>query len=75
MSFPVNFVDEIVQEFRKVLEKGKQNDRRVRLVVIDYVTSMPSMVIHVKELVWICREEGVDLDAAYGIRCVDVDWG
>ena len=76
LPFPVNSVDEIVQEFRKALERGKQNGRRVRLAVIDHVTSMPSVVIPVKELVRICREEGVDqvfVDAAHGIGCVDAD--
>lgn len=76
LPFPVDSVDEIVQEFRKALERGKQNGRRVRLAVIDHVTSMPSVVIPVKELVKICREEGVDqvfVDAAHGIGCVDVD--
>ncbi|XP_022744955.1 probable L-cysteine desulfhydrase, chloroplastic [Durio zibethinus] len=76
LPFPVNSVVEIVQEFREALMRGKQNGRRVRLAVIDHVTSMPSVVIPVKELVRICREEGVDqifVDAAHGIGCVDVD--
>ncbi|KAJ6928466.1 L-cysteine desulfhydrase [Populus alba x Populus x berolinensis] len=69
--------EEIVSEFRKALERGKENGKKkVRLAVIDHVTSMPSVVIPVKELVKICREEGVDqvfVDAAHGIGCVDVD--
>lgn len=76
LPFPVNSASEIVSEFRKALERGKSNGRRVRLAVIDHVTSMPSVVIPVKELVKICREEGVDkvfVDAAHGIGCVDVD--
>ena len=28
LPFPINFIDEIVQEFRKVLGRGKQNDKR-----------------------------------------------
>lgn len=76
LPFPVNSKDEIVFEFRKALEKGKENGKKVRLAVIDHITSMPSVVIPVKELVRICREEGVDqvfVDAAHGIGCTDVD--
>ncbi|XP_015874829.3 probable L-cysteine desulfhydrase, chloroplastic [Ziziphus jujuba] len=76
LPFPVSSNDEIVTEFRKALEKGKANGRRVRLAVIDHVTSMPCVVIPIKELVKICREEGVDqvfVDAAHGIGCTAVD--
>ena len=77
LPFPVASKEEIVSEFRKALARGKENGKKkVRLAVIDHVTSMPSVVIPVKELVKICREEGVDqvfVDAAHGIGCVDVD--
>jgi selenocysteine lyase/cysteine desulfurase len=77
LRFPITSKEEIVSEFRKALERGKENGKKkVRLAVIDHVTSMPSVVIPVKELVKICREEGVDqvfVDAAHGIGCVDVD--
>ncbi|XP_050224259.2 probable L-cysteine desulfhydrase, chloroplastic [Mercurialis annua] len=76
LPFPVKSKEEIVTEFRKALEIGKTNGKKVRLAVIDHVTSMPSVVIPVKELVKICREENVDqvfVDAAHGIGCVDVD--
>ncbi|XP_065852703.1 probable L-cysteine desulfhydrase, chloroplastic [Euphorbia lathyris] len=76
LPFPVQSKEEIVTEFRKALERGKGNGRKVRLAVIDHVTSMPSVVIPVKELVQICREESVEqvfVDAAHGIGCVDVD--
>ncbi|CAL9767569.1 unnamed protein product [Musa acuminata subsp. burmannicoides] len=76
LPFPVSSNEEIVQEFRKALELGKANGRRVRLAVIDHVTSMPSVVIPVKELTRICREEGVDqvfVDAAHAIGSVEVD--
>lgn len=75
-KFPVNSKDEIISAFRKALEKGKANGKRIRLAVIDHITSMPSIVIPVKELVEICREEGVDqvfVDAAHGIGCTAVD--
>ncbi|XP_010546773.1 PREDICTED: probable L-cysteine desulfhydrase, chloroplastic [Tarenaya hassleriana] len=76
LPFPVESTDEIVGRFRNALETGKANGKRVRLALIDHVTSMPSVVIPIKELVKICREEGVDqvfVDAAHGIGCVDVD--
>ncbi|KAL9685795.1 hypothetical protein QQ045_023248 [Rhodiola kirilowii] len=76
LPFPVRSNDEIVSEFRKALMKGKASGRRVRLAVIDHITSMPCVVIPIKELVKICREEGVDqvfVDAAHSIGCTDVD--
>lgn len=76
LRFPVSSEDEIVREFRKAVEKGKSKNNRIRLAVIDHVTSMPSVVIPVKELVTICREEGVEqvfVDAAHAIGCTRVD--
>ncbi|WOL10502.1 hypothetical protein Cni_G19259 [Canna indica] len=76
LPFPVSSNEEIIFEFRKALERGKADGRRVRLAVIDHVTSMPSVVIPVKELTRICREEGVDqvfVDAAHAIGSVEVD--
>lgn len=52
------------------------NNRKVRLAVIDHITSMPSVVIPVKELVKMCRDEGVDyifVDAAHAIGSVEID--
>ncbi|KAL6963541.1 putative L-cysteine desulfhydrase, chloroplastic [Sarracenia purpurea var. burkii] len=76
LPFPVSSNNEIVSEFRKALEKGKSDGHKVRLAVIDHITSMPSVVIPVKELVQICRNEGVDqifVDAAHAIGCTKVD--
>lgn len=76
LPFPVNSNDEIITEFRKALEQGKSNGRNVRLAVIDHITSMPCVVIPVKELVAICRTEGVEqifVDAAHAIGTVDID--
>ncbi|XP_057439090.1 probable L-cysteine desulfhydrase, chloroplastic [Lotus japonicus] len=76
LPFPVKSSDDIVREFRSALERGKSGGKKVRLAVIDHVTSMPCVVIPVKELVKICREEGVDrvfVDAAHSIGCTDVD--
>lgn len=76
MPFPISSNEQIISEFRRALENGKSNGHKVRLAVIDHITSMPSVVIPVKELVEICRKEGVDhifVDAAHGIGCTKVD--
>ncbi|XP_010241448.1 PREDICTED: probable L-cysteine desulfhydrase, chloroplastic [Nelumbo nucifera] len=76
LPFPVHSNDEIIDEFKKALEKGKSIGKKVRLAVIDHITSMPCVVIPVKELVKLCREEGVDqvfVDAAHAIGNVGVD--
>lgn len=75
-QFPVNSSEEIVNEFQMALVKEKASGRRVRLALIDHVTSMPSVLLPVKKLVEVCREEGVDqvfIDGAHGVGCVDVD--
>ncbi|KAG0463117.1 hypothetical protein HPP92_021593 [Vanilla planifolia] len=76
LPLPVASDDEIISEFRKALALGKSNGRRVRLAVIDHITSMPCVVIPVKELTRICREEGVDqvfIDAAHAIGNIEID--
>ncbi|KAK3160646.1 hypothetical protein QOZ80_1BG0062420 [Eleusine coracana subsp. coracana] len=77
LPFPVASPAAIVASFRAALALAKSGGRRrVRLAVIDHITSMPSVVVPVKELVAICREEGVDkvfVDAAHAIGQVRVD--
>lgn len=76
LPFPVTSKEEITAEFRKALELAKQGGRKVRLAVIDHITSMPSVVVPVKELTRICREEGVEqvfVDAAHAIGNVEID--
>lgn len=76
LAFPISSDEEIIREFCNALERGKAEGRRVRLAVIDHVTSMPSVVIPVKELTRICREAGVDqvfVDAAHSIGSIKVD--
>ncbi|KAJ0520580.1 putative isopenicillin-N epimerase [Helianthus annuus] len=76
LPFPVNSNEEIIAQFRLGLAKGKLNGRKVRLAIIDHITSMPSVIIPVKELVRICREEGVSqvfVDAAHAVGSVPVD--
>nr|GEU41831.1 L-cysteine desulfhydrase [Tanacetum cinerariifolium] len=76
LPFPVRSSDEIIDVFRDALVKGRAGGRKVRLAIIDHITSMPSVIMPVKELVKVCREEGVDrvfVDAAHAIGSVRVD--
>lgn len=76
LPFPVSSKEEIINAFRIGLQRGKQNGKTVRLAIIDHITSMPSIVLPVKDLVSICREEGVErvfVDAAHAIGSVKID--
>ncbi|PON43234.1 Glycine dehydrogenase (decarboxylating) [Parasponia andersonii] len=77
LPFPVHSPQQIVSEFRKGLERAKANgSSRIRLAIIDHITSMPSVLMPVRELVRACREEGVDqvfVDAAHALGTVPVD--
>ncbi|CAA0816565.1 Probable L-cysteine desulfhydrase- chloroplastic [Striga hermonthica] len=76
LPFPVRSSSEIILEFQKALQLGKSDGQRIRLAVIDHITSMPCVVIPVKELVRMCRQEGVDrifIDGAHAIGNVDID--
>ncbi|WOL06703.1 hypothetical protein Cni_G15437 [Canna indica] len=76
LPFPLSSAEEIISEFRRTLDRCRADGRRVRLAVIDHITSMPSVVIPVKELTRICREEGVDqvfVDGAHSIGNIEVD--
>ncbi|EMS59460.1 Isopenicillin N epimerase [Triticum urartu] len=76
LPFPVTSPDAIIAEFHAALAVAKAGGRKVRLAVIDHITSMPSVLIPVKELVAICRQEGVDkvfVDAAHSVGQVPVD--
>ncbi|XP_073123744.1 probable L-cysteine desulfhydrase, chloroplastic [Henckelia pumila] len=76
LPFPVKSSSDIIFEFQKALQKGKENGRKIRLAVIDHITSMPCVIIPVKELVRMCRDEGVDrifIDGAHAIGNVALD--
>ncbi|XP_044503111.1 L-cysteine desulfhydrase [Mangifera indica] len=76
LPFPLISEEEIIREFRKGLEKGKENGKKVRLAIIDHITSMPCVVVPVSKLVKICREEGVEqvfVDAAHALGSVKID--
>ncbi|XP_078444346.1 putative L-cysteine desulfhydrase 1 [Wolffia australiana] len=77
LPFPVASAADVVSEFRKALDVARDGGRRrVRLAVIDHITSMPSVVVPVKQLTQICRDEGVEqvfVDAAHALGNVEVD--
>ncbi|KAG2597010.1 putative L-cysteine desulfhydrase 2 [Panicum virgatum] len=76
LPFPVASPAAVVAEFRAALARAKAGGRAVRLAVIDHITSMPSVLIPVRDLVAICRDQGVDkvfVDAAHAIGQVPVD--
>ncbi|GMN52190.1 hypothetical protein TIFTF001_021330 [Ficus carica] len=79
LPFPVRSRREIIAEFRKGLKRAKSlnlNGGKIRLAIIDHITSMPSFLIPVRELVEICRKEGVEqvfVDAAHALGTVPVD--
>ncbi|TKY52406.1 L-cysteine desulfhydrase [Spatholobus suberectus] len=76
LPFPVHSNEEIITEFKKGLERGKLNGGRVRLAIIDHITSMPSVVLPVRELIKVCREQGVEqvfVDGAHAIGSLRVD--
>ena len=55
---------------------GKANGRKIRLAIIDHITSMPCVIIPIIELVKMCRDEGVDrifVDGAHAIGNVEID--
>jgi len=68
--------EEIIENFRAAVDRGKRDGGKIRLAVIDHVSSMPSVLLPVKELIGICRDEGVDqvfVDGAHAIGNVDID--
>ncbi|KAK4749754.1 hypothetical protein SAY87_027203 [Trapa incisa] len=76
LPFPVTSKEEVIDAFRLGLRRGKQDGKTYRLAIIDHITSMPSVVLPVKDLVSICREEGVErvfVDAAHAIGSVKID--
>ncbi|KAM7479795.1 hypothetical protein LguiA_028008 [Lonicera macranthoides] len=76
IPFPLKSETEIITQFQQALQNCKSNGTKIRLAVIDHITSMPSILIPVKELVKLCREQGVDrifIDAAHAIGSAEVD--
>eukprot|EP01018_Ginkgo_biloba_P025285 Gb_08805 [translate_table: standard] len=76
LPFPIRSNEEIIGRFREAIERCKKEGGKIRLAVIDHVSSMPSVLIPVKELIRICREEGVDqvfVDGAHAIGNIDID--
>jgi len=76
LPFPVRSKEEIIENFRAAVDRGKRDGGKIRLAVIDHVSSMPSVLVPVKEVIAVCRDEGVDqvfVDGAHAIGNVDID--
>lgn len=78
MPFPVASNSEIIRTFEEFLQKKKAEypSRTIRLVILDHITSMPSIILPVRDLVCLCRNYGVEkvfVDGAHAIGSVDVD--
>ncbi|KAF9620936.1 hypothetical protein IFM89_015333 [Coptis chinensis] len=71
VPFPEQSNEQIVMAFRQALGKAKEIGNKVILAVIDHISSMPSVLLPLKELVRICREEMVEqvfVDGAHAIE-------
>eukprot|EP00252_Welwitschia_mirabilis_P025681 TRINITY_DN8141_c0_g1_i1.p1 TRINITY_DN8141_c0_g1~~TRINITY_DN8141_c0_g1_i1.p1 ORF type:complete len:464 (-),score=74.50 TRINITY_DN8141_c0_g1_i1:73-1464(-) len=76
LPFPVHSSEEIVEKFRTSISRGKESGTKIRLAVIDHVSSMPSVLVPIKELIEICKDEGVEqvfVDGAHAIGNVQID--
>lgn len=78
MPFPVRSNEEILSTFEEFLRKEKAENpaRTIRLAVLDHITSMPSIILPIRDLVRLCRIHGVEqvfVDGAHAIGSVDID--
>ena len=78
MPFPVISKEEILHTFEEFLQKEKANHPActIRLAILDHITSMPSIILPVRELVGLCRTNGVEqvfVDGAHAIGSVDIN--
>jgi len=76
LHFPVEDRD-LVSAFRSKIKEIKREGGKVKVAVFDSVISVPGWVVPWKELVKICKEEGVlsMMDAAHGVGNIEVDLG
>ncbi|KAG0583214.1 hypothetical protein KC19_3G118400 [Ceratodon purpureus] len=78
MPFPVKSKEEILHSFEEFLKKEKADHpaRIIRLAILDHITSMPSIILPVRDLVRLCRTYGVEqvlVDGAHAIGSVDIN--
>ena len=69
--------DEVVATFETKVKQVRSSGRRVRLAIIDTISSMPGLSIPYQKLVQKCKELGVLslLDGAQGIGQIPLDIG
>ncbi|KAJ7548296.1 hypothetical protein O6H91_07G006000 [Diphasiastrum complanatum] len=73
---PVHSDAEVMASFQEAFQKARNRGKTIRLAVLDHVTSMPSVVLPIVELVKLCREEGVEtvfVDGAHAIGNVEIN--
>ncbi|BBN14167.1 L-cysteine desulfhydrase [Marchantia polymorpha subsp. ruderalis] len=78
IPFPVSSPSHALGFFRDSLAKAREESpgRIIRLAVLDHITSMPSMLLPVKDMVSLCRSYGVEqvfVDGAHAFGSVEVD--
>lgn len=76
LPFPVTCSEEILATFNAALQQAHRESRRIRFALIDHITSMPSMVLPIGELVSLCRRAGVDqvfVDGAHALGSINID--
>lgn len=78
MPFPVSSDEQILHSFEEALRRETREYpcSKNRLAVIDHITSMPSIILPVCELVKLCRKYGVQqifVDGAHAIGTVDIN--
>ncbi|KAL3700617.1 hypothetical protein R1sor_018639 [Riccia sorocarpa] len=76
IPFPVSSPSHVLESFRQSLTKAREETpgRVIRLAVIDHITSMPSILLPVKEMVTLCRTHGVEqvfVDGAHALGNVE----
>ncbi|KAF4618689.1 hypothetical protein D9613_009930 [Agrocybe pediades] len=69
LTFPNTRRDEIIQKFREHIRSNPARPGKKRIAMIDSITSTPAVYFPWKEMVAICKEEGVlsVVDAAHAI--------
>ncbi|KAL3688717.1 hypothetical protein R1sor_015026 [Riccia sorocarpa] len=78
IPFPISSPSHALESFRHCLTQAREEiqERVIRIAVIDHITSSPSILLPVKDMVSLCRSHGVEqvfVDGAHAIGNVDVD--
>jgi selenocysteine lyase/cysteine desulfurase len=74
LPFPVTSDDEVIDAYKRTLDTLQ--GRRIRLAVLDHISSIPSILFPLKGLTELLRERGVNeifVDGAHAVGAVPVD--